>query len=302
MLTGMADGAGVLPPWTEWWPEEQVATLFPDAASRAAVSAEQHRLPLSYFTATLQVPDGWAARPAAYLRFSEAYHDQAAEAAALGWPVTTLEGNHLHPLWAPDAVAEAVATLLERQVGAARIGGPHARGRVPRPLGDNDPVRAEPVWRATAAHADVVGRLLFDFNTEFETPGPTAEEFSARLAWVLERDDVVALLAGEERDPVGLALLTLRITHYFDGPLAQLEELYVRPALRDQGIGTALLTAAIELARERGSGEMHINVDEVDTDTRRFYERHGFVNVEPGADYRMLFYLRDLTPETGQPA
>ena len=27
---------------------------------------------------------------------------------------------------------------------------------------------------------------------------------------------------------------------------------------------------------------------EVDTDTRRFYERHGFVNIEAGEDYRML--------------
>jgi hypothetical protein len=36
---------------------------------------------------------------------------------------------------------------------------------------------------------------------------------------------------------------------------------------------------------------MHINVDEVDTDTRRFYERHGFVNIEEGADYRMLCYI-----------
>jgi hypothetical protein len=112
MLTGMADDAGVLPPWTDWWPQQQVAALFPDAATRAAVSSEQHRLPLGYFTATLAVPEGWTARPAAYLRFSEAYQAQAAEAAALGWPVSTLEGNHLHPLWAPDAVADAVATLL----------------------------------------------------------------------------------------------------------------------------------------------------------------------------------------------
>ena len=43
---------------------------------------------------------------------------------------------------------------------------------------------------------------------------------------------------------------------------------------------------------------MHINVDEVDADTRRFYERHGFVNIEEGADYRMLCYIgptRQLT-------
>ena len=36
---------------------------------------------------------------------------------------------------------------------------------------------------------------------------------------------------------------------------------------------------------------MHIGVDEVDTDTRRFYERHGFVNIEEGVDYRMLYYV-----------
>ena len=95
-------------------------------------------------------------------------------------------------------------------------------------------------------------------------------------------------------EPVGFALLTLRPTPYFDGPLAQLEELYVVPRLRGQGLGTALLDAAIGLVRTRDAGEMHINVDEIDTDTRRFYERHGFVNIEPGEDYRMLCYLREL--------
>ena len=39
---------------------------------------------------------------------------------------------------------------------------------------------------------------------------------------------------------------------------------------------------------------MHIGVDEVDTDTRRFYECHGFVNILPGTDYRMLFYEIEL--------
>ncbi|MFD4369955.1 GNAT family N-acetyltransferase [Rhodococcus sp. NPDC058521] len=149
------------------------------------------------------------------------------------------------------------------------------------------------VRRASAADAPVVGRLLYDFNTEFETPTPSAEEFAARFEHLLVREDALVLLA-EREEAAGFGYLTLRPTPYGDGPLAQLEELYVRPSLRDRGIGTQLLEAAFVELAERGAIEMHINVDEVDTDTRRFYERHGFVNIQPGTDYRMLCYLREF--------
>lgn len=148
--------------------------------------------------------------------------------------------------------------------------------------------------RAEPGQAGVVGQLLFDFNTEFGSPTPSVEEFRARLSELLARGDVLALLAGSATEPTGLALLTLRPTPYSDGPLAQLEELYVRPHLRDQGIGTELLRDAVERARAQGCEEMHISVDEVDTETRRFYERHGFTNIQPGEDYRMLFYVREF--------
>jgi GNAT superfamily N-acetyltransferase len=141
--------------------------------------------------------------------------------------------------------------------------------------------------------AGVVGRLLWDFNTEFEMPTPSAEEFATRFTRLLALDDVIVLLTGGP-EPTGLAYLTLRPTPYFEGPLAQLEELYVRPQLRDRGVGTALLQRALELCRERNAGEMHINVDAVDTDTRCFYERHGFLNILPGTDYQMLFYEKEL--------
>jgi GNAT superfamily N-acetyltransferase len=150
--------------------------------------------------------------------------------------------------------------------------------------------------RATPAHAETVGRLLFDFNAEFDWSGPPVEDLVRRFAGLLDRDDVIVLLAGPAEEPTGFAFLTLRPTVYFDGVLAQLEELYVRPPVRGQGIGSALLTAAVALVRESHGGEIHINVDEIDTDARRFYERHGFVNVEPGHDYRMLCYLRELGP------
>ena len=148
------------------------------------------------------------------------------------------------------------------------------------------------VRRATPADAATLGRLLWDFNTEFETDTDDAEVLAGRFERLLARDDVLAVLVedGDGRAQ-GFALVTLRPAVWFDGPVSQLEELYVVPELRDQGLGTAVLTEARGLAREQGSPEMHINVDEVDADTRRFYERHGFVNVEEGTDYRMLCYV-----------
>ena len=155
------------------------------------------------------------------------------------------------------------------------------------------------VRRATPADAEVVGRMQFDFNTEFESPTPSAAYLVRRYRELLENDDVIVMLAvGQE--PTGYAYLTLRPSPFYDGPIAQLEELYVRPELRDRRIGTALMEATLELLRERNVGEVHINVDEVDTDTRRFYEkRFGFVNIEPGTDYRMLCYIKELSPFGG---
>ena len=147
------------------------------------------------------------------------------------------------------------------------------------------------VRRATSDDAAVLARLLWDFNTEFETEVDDVDVLAVRFARLLELDDIVAVLAEDGSTAVGFALVSLRPAIWFDGPVSQLEELYVVPHLRDRGIGTLVLDLCRRLAVERGSPEMHINVDEVDADTRRFYERHGFVNVESGADGRMLCYV-----------
>ena len=151
--------------------------------------------------------------------------------------------------------------------------------------------RVSEVRRATAGDAGVLAGLLHDFNTEFETETDSADVLGARFARLLARDDVVALLAEDDGVPVGFALVVLRPAIWFDGPVSHLDELYVVPRLRDRGIGTLLLAQCREETAALGSPEMHINVDEVDEDTRRFYERHGFVNVEDGTDWRMLCYV-----------
>jgi hypothetical protein len=50
-----------------------VAPLFPDQATRQAVTAEQPRLPLAYYEALVPVPTGWDAQPCAYLLFGPPY-------------------------------------------------------------------------------------------------------------------------------------------------------------------------------------------------------------------------------------
>ncbi len=145
--------------------------------------------------------------------------------------------------------------------------------------------------------AATLARLLHDFNVEFEAPTDSPPVLEHRFARILQDPSVLAVLATNGADPTGFALITLRPTIWFDGPAAALDELYVVPGRRNEGRGTDLLTHACEVLRGRGCPELHINVDEVDLDARRFYERHGFVNVEPGTDWRMLFYTgsTDLT-------
>ncbi|HZG95589.1 MAG TPA: hypothetical protein VEZ46_12865 [Mycobacteriales bacterium] len=114
-----ADGDGLLPVWTSWWDEADVAPLFPDDSVRRRVQSEQRRLPLAYLEATVDVPAGWDRVAGAYLAFGPTYAEEQARAAARGWPVAVLPGRHLHMLVDPAAVAAHIVRLAEQVFPAA---------------------------------------------------------------------------------------------------------------------------------------------------------------------------------------
>jgi GNAT superfamily N-acetyltransferase len=90
-------------------------------------------------------------------------------------------------------------------------------------------------------------------------------------------------------------VLFFRPSLWSQGLEVYLAELYVVPDHRDEGIGGAIMAAAMQLSRERGATEMQIGVDEPDVDARRFYERLGFRNHDPeDPNARMFFYEREL--------
>ena len=57
----------------------------------------------------------------------------------------------------------------------------------------------------------------------------------------------------------------------------QIEELYVRPQVRGRGVGTILVEAVLQKAREQGVRAFHVFSASRNTeDVLRFYRRHGF--------------------------
>jgi GNAT superfamily N-acetyltransferase len=136
-------------------------------------------------------------------------------------------------------------------------------------------------------------RLLHDFNTEFSAPTPGAAALAGRLRDLLGANAATVLLAGEP--PGGIAVLRLRPSLWAEGLDAYLEELYVEPGRRGEGIGRALLGATIETARGAGATRMEIGTSETDTVAQRLYESCGFSDREGGpGGPQMLFYEREL--------
>jgi GNAT superfamily N-acetyltransferase len=146
---------------------------------------------------------------------------------------------------------------------------------------------------ANSDDAAVIGRLLYDFNREFDESAPAPAALAERLRQLIEGGDTLVVLAGE--GPDGLAVLRFRAAIWSSGLECYLAELYVTPVSRGQGLGRALMEAALSQARLRGADTMDIGVDEPDLVARRLYESLGFTNRAAGADGPVMYvYERDL--------
>jgi ribosomal protein S18 acetylase RimI-like enzyme len=145
---------------------------------------------------------------------------------------------------------------------------------------------------AEAADAEAVGRLLHDFNTEFDEPTPDPPALAERIRELLPTGETKVLLAGE--GPDGVAVLRFRPALWTRALECYLAELYVVPELRGRGLGRALMEAAMELARAEGADRMELGTSDDDVAARGLYESLGFVNTEGPEGPLMYFYERDL--------
>jgi ribosomal protein S18 acetylase RimI-like enzyme len=154
-------------------------------------------------------------------------------------------------------------------------------------------MKEDSIRQATAADAPEVARLLHDFQTEFSEPVPGHDVLAARAADYVASGEITVLLGGDGPDAiVELRFRKSLVTGELD---AYLEELYVAPDQRGQGLGRAMLDAAMETARAVGATHMDLGTSEDDVAARALYESAGFINREGGPDGPvMFFYERDL--------
>jgi ribosomal protein S18 acetylase RimI-like enzyme len=145
---------------------------------------------------------------------------------------------------------------------------------------------------SSAADYDVVGRMLHDFNVEFEDPSPPPQELATRVRELVAGGDTRVLVNGD--GPDGVAVLRFRRSLWTPGLECYLAELYVVPERRGHGLGRALMEAVLALAASLGADYIELGTEETDVAARSLYESLGFTNRSSADGARSLFYEREL--------
>ncbi len=107
--------------------------------------------------------------------------------------------------------------------------------------------------------------------------GLPPDELEAAVRGIVTKPERGRVLLARSGDRVvGVAVVPYTWTVEHGGRCAWLDELYVAPAMRARGIGTRLLAAAMEAAREDGCLAMDLEVDVDHARVEALYLRHGF--------------------------
>lgn len=136
---------------------------------------------------------------------------------------------------------------------------------------------------ATEEDIPLVLRFIRDLAI-YENLLPEVEATEMRLRATLfpagGRPAAECLLAFSNGQPAGFAVFFHNYSTFLAKPGLYLEDLFVEPALRGQGIGKALLGHCARLANARGCGRMEWSVLDWNEPARAFYRNLGAVELD----------------------
>lgn len=135
---------------------------------------------------------------------------------------------------------------------------------------------------ADESHTEMVAGMLAALFEEVEH-SPTAEEIAAIFSDI-EADDHHSTLftVDDDGDPAGVITVVESLSLYAGGYIGVINELYVMPDYRSEGVGKMLLDAVKDLAEEREWKRLELTTPGEEYEkTLRFYEREGFDRIGP---------------------
>lgn len=132
------------------------------------------------------------------------------------------------------------------------------------------------IRRAVEADASEVLRLLSDFSSEVGTY-LEEEHLSAALMPLIARPELGDLLVAEQNgELVGYVVITWGWGIESGGAEALVDEMFVSEKVRNQGVGTLLMTSAISRAQQREVKVVFLETESDNPESRALYERLGF--------------------------
>ncbi len=112
-------------------------------------------------------------------------------------------------------------------------------------------------------------------------PPPSLNDLSA-----LVRNEASTLIVVRNENAKIIGALTLTVYRVPTGIRSIIEDVIVDSSARGQGIGEALLSRAIEIAREKGASNISLTCNPMREAANRLYQRMGFKKRETNA-YQM---------------
>ena len=118
--------------------------------------------------------------------------------------------------------------------------------------------------------------ILHHMMSDLENELLAEYSFTAIFLKNLADDRVGYFLAEASGEAVGMASCHVQLLLHHAAPIAEIQEMYVRPGLRSQRIGQRLLKAVELFARHQGAEQLEVASNQTRTDAHRFYERERF--------------------------
>lgn len=146
------------------------------------------------------------------------------------------------------------------------------------------------IRKATLQDLDQLTNLFDQYVVFYKNPS-NIEKHKAYLKDRIENNEATVFLAFDENNPekaIGFTLIYITFSSLALNKILILNDLYVDPNVRKNGVGEKLISQTVALAKELGSNLIRLRTSKSNTVAQGLYNKMGFVR----EDY---LYSYDLT-------